>query len=183
MTDPKENFEQIFSAIYFHFSQSKDNQMPFTAHFSSKFLLAVISKMLNLIKNNGSCVEYLEIMSKILVNHEFESKTGLPKKKRSVKRKKQKSESYLEVIEENLREPWINCNYIRITCGDINSENIYFFSCGHSHSLNSIKNECKIFEEINNGKFTSNFVEVYEDLINGRINDSSCPACVNNYLR
>lgn len=165
----------------FH-SQSKENQTPILEYFSSSFLITIASKILDFIENNGNCVEFLEVMSKMLVKDKIDTKAESFRKK-IFKKKKPKCESYLETIEENLKDQWINENFINIAYGDIIAESIYFFSCGHCHSSKSLKEECKVLEEINDEKATLKLVKIYESMGETNQADIACPLCVRNFLR
>lgn len=152
--------------------------MTFLEQFSTDFLLGLASKILNLIKSNEGCMEYQKVMSKVLVNDRNSTANSIPKKK-------PKSNSYLEVVEGNLKGVWENDNYMKIPYGDINPENIYFFSCGHCHSAQGLKEEFTLFSRFNDHHLSSNLIRAYDDLIatNCQPIESACPSCVGNYFR
>ncbi|KAK6640099.1 hypothetical protein RUM43_008376 [Polyplax serrata] len=174
-----DNYNEVFYELsFFLFGQLKDGQMMFLEQFSTDFLLGLASKILNLIKSNEGYMEYQKVMSKVLVNDRNSTANSIPKKK-------PKSNSYLEVVEGNLKGVWENDNYMKIPYGDINPENIYFFSCGHCHSSQGLKEEFTLFSRFNDHHLSSNLIRAYDDLIatNCQPIESACPSCVGNYFR
>lgn len=128
-------------------------------------------------EKNGSVFEYLETMSKIIVNEKPDAKAG--KKKRGSR----KPESFVQAITEKLKKHSDGENYICVPSGEILPDLVYYFSCGHWHSGRTLQDGFRLFDRISDTLVTDKLLKLYDLLDKSKCADVSCPSCLYNYIK